>query len=67
MRDALGTVEFLSQEERRKNPVREMRAYGTHCQPAGTWSDDTSLKKYLISAYPPGMFLIGGRILSRRC
>lgn len=42
--DALGVpVEFCSREERDKDTVREMREYGTHNQPVGTWSDDTSM------------------------
>ena len=42
--DALGVpVEFSSREERMRSPVTGMRAYGTHQQPAGTWSDDTSM------------------------
>ncbi len=42
--DALGVpVEFLSRVARRQDPVTGMRAYGTHGQPAGTWSDDSSL------------------------
>ena len=42
--DALGVpVEFTSREERKADPVMEMRGYGTHDQPAGTWSDDTSM------------------------
>ena len=42
--DALGVpVEFKSREELKKNPVTDMRAYGTYNQPKGTWSDDTSL------------------------
>ncbi len=42
--DALGVpVEFTSREERKRDPVTDMRAYGTHHQPAGTWSDDSSL------------------------
>ncbi|MDO7851898.1 ADP-ribosylglycohydrolase family protein [Hymenobacter convexus] len=42
--DALGVpVEFLSRVARRQDPVTGMRAYGTHRQPAGTWSDDSSL------------------------
>ncbi len=27
----------------KKNPVKNMIGYGTHNQPAGTWSDDSSL------------------------
>ncbi len=42
--DALGVpVEFYSRELLQENPVTEMRAFGTHNQPSGTWSDDTSL------------------------
>ncbi|MBJ6109506.1 ADP-ribosylglycohydrolase family protein [Hymenobacter sp. BT523] len=42
--DALGVpVEFLSRAARQKDPVTGMRAFGTHHQPAGTWSDDSSL------------------------
>jgi len=42
--DALGVpVEFTSRAERKADPVTEMRAYGTHSQPAGTWSDDSSM------------------------
>lgn len=42
--DALGVpVEFYSREILDKNPVTDMIEYGTHNQPLGTWSDDTSL------------------------
>ena len=42
--DALGVpVEFRSRESLRNSPVEGMRAYGSHHQPAGTWSDDSSL------------------------
>lgn len=42
--DALGVpVEFTSRAERDVDPVVDMRAYGTHSQPAGTWSDDSSM------------------------
>lgn len=42
--DALGVpVEFTSRQSCRRTPVIGMRGYGTHNQPAGTWSDDTSL------------------------
>ena len=47
--DALGVpVEFTSREERRQDPVCDMRGGGTHEQPAGTWSDDTSMTLCLI-------------------
>lgn len=42
--DALGVpVEFMSRTELMKNPVTGMREYGTHHQPMGTWSDDSSI------------------------
>lgn len=42
--DALGVpVEFSSREALRKNPILGMSGYGTYDQPAGTWSDDSSL------------------------
>ena len=42
--DALGVpVEFQPRAARLKDPVTGMRAFGTHQQPAGTWSDDSSL------------------------
>lgn len=49
--DALGVpVEFVSREELAKCPVTGMRGYGTHDQPAGTWSDDTSLTLALMDS-----------------
>lgn len=42
--DALGVpVEFESRRRLKENPVTGMRDYGSWSQPAGTWSDDTSL------------------------
>ena len=42
--DALGVpVEFESRRTLRANPVVDMRGFGSWSQPAGTWSDDTSL------------------------
>lgn len=42
--DALGVpVEFKSREYLRNNPVTDMTGYGTHQQPAGTFSDDSSM------------------------
>jgi len=53
--DALGVpVEFKSRDQLDANPVRDMRGYGAHHQPAGTWSDDTSLTLCLAES------LIGG-------
>lgn len=42
--DALGVpVEFESREYLANNPVADMQEFGTHSQPKGTWSDDSSL------------------------
>ncbi|MFH6986199.1 O-acetyl-ADP-ribose deacetylase [Flavobacterium collinsii] len=42
--DALGVpVEFYCRSDLKENPVSEMIGFGTHHQPAGTWSDDSSL------------------------
>jgi ADP-ribosyl-[dinitrogen reductase] hydrolase len=42
--DALGVpVEFQSRQDRRDDPVKGMRGFGTHFQPPGTWSDDGAL------------------------
>jgi ADP-ribosylglycohydrolase len=42
--DALGVpAEFKSRVELKANPVTDIMGYGTHNQPAGTWSDDSSM------------------------
>ncbi len=42
--DALGVpVEGHGRADLAERPVRDMLGYGTHSQPPGTWSDDTSL------------------------
>jgi ADP-ribosylglycohydrolase len=42
--DALGVlVEFKTRDVVQANPVTGMREFGSHNQPAGTWSDDGSL------------------------
>jgi ADP-ribosyl-[dinitrogen reductase] hydrolase len=47
--DALGVpVEFMSRKHLQANPVTCMREYGTHHQPAGTWSDDSSMSFLLV-------------------
>ena len=49
--DALGVpVEFISREKLAKSPVTDMQGYGIHNQPAGTWSDDTSLTLALMDS-----------------
>ena len=54
--DALGVpVEFQSREELEQAPVTGMRAYGTHHQPAGTWSDDSSMALCLLESLTHGV------------
>ena len=54
--DALGVpVEFRSREELERDPVNGMRAYGTHHQPAGTWSDDSSMALCLMESLTRGV------------
>ncbi|MBO9730716.1 MAG: ADP-ribosylglycohydrolase family protein [Chitinophaga sp.] len=49
--DALGVpVEFREREGLERHPVTDMVGYGTHQQPAGTWSDDSSLAFCLAEA-----------------
>lgn len=53
--DALGVpVEFMSREELSKNKVKDMFGYGTHNQPKGTWSDDSSLTFCLVESLSKG-------------
>ncbi|OGX84067.1 ADP-ribosylglycohydrolase family protein [Hymenobacter coccineus] len=69
--DALGVpVEFRSRDERRRDPVTGLRAYGTHDQPAGTWSDDASLTFCLAETLARPAGLLGAPDLAdfaRRC
>ncbi|MET1258575.1 ADP-ribosylglycohydrolase family protein [Flagellimonas sp. DF-77] len=56
--DALGVpVEFISREELNASPVMDMIAFGTHDQPLGTWSDDTSLTLCMCEALLEGFDL----------
>ena len=49
--DAMGVpVEFKDREELRNEPVTNMRGYGSHRQPQGTWSDDTSMTLCLMDS-----------------
>jgi ADP-ribosyl-[dinitrogen reductase] hydrolase len=53
--DALGVpVEFEPRWKLRENPVENMRAFGTYKQPAGTWSDDSSLTLCLLDSLCEG-------------
>ena len=54
--DAVGVpYEFSSRDKMHKNPAVDMIEYGTHSQPMGTWSDDSSLMfclaESLVSGY----------------
>jgi ADP-ribosylglycohydrolase len=54
--DALGVpVEFVHRSVLDRDPVRGMRAGGTHNQPAGTWSDDTSMALCLLDSLAQGL------------
>ena len=56
--DALGVpVEFRSRASLKTTPVVDMRAFGTHHQPAGTWSDDSALTFCLIEQLIEGFDL----------
>lgn len=49
--DALGVpVEFCSREELDRDPVKDMRGFGTYDVPAGSWSDDTSMSLATLRA-----------------
>lgn len=53
--DALGVpVEFNSRASLKANPVTNMRSFGTHNQPVGTWSDDTSMTLCLAESIVEG-------------
>ena len=53
--DALGVpVEFSSRAERRRDPVVDLRGFGTWNQPPGTWSDDSSLLLASMASLPGG-------------
>jgi ADP-ribosylglycohydrolase len=57
--DALGVpVEFKSREMLKKEPVSDMIGFGTYNQPAGTWSDDSSLAFCLADSLCNGYDLV---------
>ena len=57
--DAVGVpVEFKSRLYLKENPVTQMMAYGTHKQPIGTWSDDSSLTFCLAESLTNGYDLM---------
>ncbi|MCL1828086.1 MAG: ADP-ribosylglycohydrolase family protein [Oscillospiraceae bacterium] len=54
--DALGVpVESAGRESLSENPVTDMRGNGAHNQPAGTWSDDTSMTLCLADSLAGGL------------
>lgn len=54
--DALGVpIEFVPRSELDADPVIGMRAYGTNNQPAGTWSDDSSMALCLLESLTRGL------------
>ena len=54
--DALGVpVEFESRETLHDHPVVDMRSFGTFHQPAGTWSDDTSMTLCMLDSLSKGL------------
>ena len=56
--DALGVpVEFRTRAELKADPVKGMRAYGTYNQPAGTWSDDSSMAFCIAESIAKGYAL----------
>lgn len=58
--DALGVpVEFYSRTELQRTPVTDLRAHGSHDQPLGTWSDDSSLAICTVDSLVHHAFDIG--------
>jgi len=54
--DALGVpVEFVSRKQLKIESVKDMRGFGTHNQPPGTWSDDTSMTLCLLDSLTFGL------------
>ncbi|MFT7121172.1 MAG: ADP-ribosylglycohydrolase [Neolewinella sp.] len=55
--DAIGVpVEFQTRSELNKNPVTDIRGYGTYMQPPGYFSDDSSLAFGLAESLATGEF-----------
>jgi len=62
--DALGLpVEFRSRAYLKEDPVAEMIGYGTHNQPPGTWSSDSSLALCTVEALSDGASYEGIAVL----
>ncbi|MBQ3078545.1 MAG: ADP-ribosylglycohydrolase family protein [Clostridia bacterium] len=55
--DALGVpFEFHTRREMKNNPCIDMVGMGTYSQPAGTWSDDTSMALCVMDSLTKGYF-----------
>lgn len=53
--DALGVpVEGCPREELDKNPVTDMRGFGSYDVPSGAWSDDTSMSLAALDSLANG-------------
>ena len=54
--EALGVpAAFMSREQLKTKPVKGMQGFGTHNQPIGTWSHDTSMTLCLIDSLASGL------------
>lgn len=54
--DALGVpAEFMSRDELKEKPVKDMMGFGSHYVPAGTWSDDTSMALATMDSLASGI------------
>ncbi|MFT4033870.1 MAG: ADP-ribosylglycohydrolase family protein, partial [Siphonobacter sp.] len=65
--DAMGVpVEFTTRNFLKNKPVEGLRGYGTHHQPAGTWSDDSALTFQTVEAIIQGLNYqqLGNRFLN---
>lgn len=65
--DALGVpYEFRTRDEMKSDPATGMTGYGTHDQPPGTWSDDTSMMLCVLeNCYQQGTTDDLGRLFLR--
>lgn len=53
--DAVGVpAEFMDREKLRENPVTDMQEYGSHNQPRGAWSDDSSMALATLASLHKG-------------
>lgn len=54
--DAVGVpYEFIKKDKMTIKPCTDMVGYGTHFQPAGTWSDDTSMALCIVDSLCNGL------------